>query len=235
MRAAEVKDALRRRHGIEAWVCIEEAFGGWATSGGGVDLLAVGVWKTAKATGLVGAGSGENTNPIVAYEVKVSRSDFRRELYGYVPGQNAGWRTRARGAVPGWPLKAHWALERSHYFMFAVPKGLLKDEEVERREKPEDGKGLWLPPEAGLVEVDTGGCHVRVNAPRRPAPPALSRHEVGELLRHVSAPNKARAALTEVNSLRDDLRRSHLRENEQATTIEDLEDRIARLRIGVAA
>lgn len=232
MKAPEVKEALRRRHDIEAWVCIDEAFCGWATSGGGVDLLAIGVWRSAHVGGLPGAGRDDARNPIVAYEVKVSRSDFRRELYGYKPGPNVKWATRP---VPPWPLKAHWALERSHYFMFAVPKGLLKDEEIARRERPEDGKGLWLPPEVGLVEVDGQGCHVRVDAPRRPAPPAMDRHEVGELLRHVSAPNKARKALADAATSRHDLQRQLERNSEQETRIEDLEARLDRQAVEAAA
>jgi hypothetical protein len=220
MNAADIKLALRRRYGSESgsgqWICVEEAFCGWSTSGGGVDLLALGVWQTAKASGLPQAGTRyprfpedaqwDATNPIVAHEVKVGRSDMRRELYGYEPGPAAkSHRTRA---VPPWPHKAHFALARSHYFMFAVPKGLLKEEEIGRRQKPVDNKGLWLPEEAGLIEVDESGCHVRVEAPRRPAPPALSRHEVAELVRHVGDPARersARAELARMASQRDHL------------------------------
>jgi hypothetical protein len=63
--AAEVKDALRRRHpaydpaiaGVGRWVCIEE----WA----GIDLLALDAWGKAD---------------VIGYEVKISRSDMRTEL-----------------------------------------------------------------------------------------------------------------------------------------------------------
>jgi hypothetical protein len=65
MTAREVKDAIRRRHGFHfatprpgEWVCIEEAFSGFASVGGGIDVLAVGVWRTAKVPGLVGGRQG---------------------------------------------------------------------------------------------------------------------------------------------------------------------------------
>lgn len=235
MKACEVKAALAQRHGSEygsgAWVCIEEAFSGFATMSGGIDLLAIGVWKTARAAGLPQAGKCHHNrqepewdarNPIVAYEVKVSRADFRRELYGYTPGSNASWRSRP---VPAWPTKAAGALERSHYFMFAVPAGLLKGEEIERREKPADGKGLWVPPEAGLIEVDDAGCHVRVDAPRRPCPPPLGRHEIAELIRHAVDPNSerlARAELVAVCNQRDRLARK----------LEALEDKLEPAQLG---
>jgi hypothetical protein len=56
MTAAEVKEAVRRRHGCFGssgeWVCIEEAFSGWSSMGGGIDVFAIGVWRTAKANGM---------------------------------------------------------------------------------------------------------------------------------------------------------------------------------------
>jgi hypothetical protein len=202
VKAPEVKDALRRRHGYSvgpdgryscsngAWVCIEEAFSGFASPGGGIDLLAIGAWSTAKAPGLKGAGRRVR-NPIVAYEVKVSRSDYRREVNGYQPSAQASHLTRVRGSVPPWPMKAYWALKRSNYFVFATPKGLLRDEEVERRERPEGG-GLWLPPEAGLVEVDERGwCEVRVPAEASEAEP-ITMHEAAELIRHALHPMRER-------------------------------------------
>ncbi len=202
MKAEQVKAALRARHGCNGpsgeWVCIEEAFSGWATAGGGIDVFAVGAWKTASAPGLKGAGKWCNVRvndrlevtddarwPLVAYEVKVSRADYRREVNGYRSGPTA----KAFKYVPPWPGKAQWALERSHYFMFATPKGLLTDDEIATRERPE--KGLWLPPEAGLIEVDGRGCTVRVPAPRRDSR-QLTRPEIAELVRHAVDPNQLR-------------------------------------------
>lgn len=233
MKATDVKAALRKRHSIDAWVCIEEAFSGFATMGGGIDLLAIGVWRSAKVAGLPGAGRNDARNPIAAYEVKVSRADMRRELYGYRPGPNAkSWKTRP---VPPWPGKAAGALERSHYFVFAVPAGLLKDEEIERREPPADGKGLWLPPEAGLVEVSERGCSARVEAPRRAEPEPWGRHEVAELLRHVSAPNRLRNALADLGAARANVDRLVSENDALEQKVEDLEDRLGRLRAGAVA
>lgn len=201
--AAEVKQALRRRHGCDrvgdlsglpgAWVCIEEAFAGWASAGGGTDLFAIGAWRSAKAPGLKGAGRHPWVNVTVAYEVKVSRADFRRELYGYEPkSKEWDWPKRPPRSVPPWPNKAHFALERSNYFLFAVPAGLLSEEEIERRQRPEGGTGLWLPPETGLIEVDHQGCRARVDAPARECRP-LTAHETAELIRYALR-NPERAA-----------------------------------------
>lgn len=199
MSAAEVKDALRRRHPSAggAWVCVDEALSGWSNYGtGGIDLLAIGVWKTAKAPGLPGCGKlqwdhtvmparshSDARNPLVAYEVKVSRSDFRRELYGYKPGS-----ARGRG-VPAWPGKARYVLDRVHYFLFATPRGLLWEDEIARREPwgadaPRRG-ALYVPDGVGLVEVDGRGCTVRVPAVLRPDPASLTRHETHEIMRRI--------------------------------------------------
>lgn len=210
MNATEVKNALRTRHAAGEWVCIDEAFGGWASAGGGIDLLAMGVWQTAKAPGLPCAGKVKHDypsrnaeawsevdarNPIVAYEVKVSRSDMRRELYGYQPGANAkSWNTRG---VRPWPEKAKHAIARSHYFMFAIPQGLLTEQELTFR-SPQADRALWVPPEAGLVEVDEHGtCRVRVKAPDPRKPQDWTRHELAELLRRVEYTTERRMAALE--------------------------------------
>jgi len=195
MKAADVKDAIRRRHGYYSslrgqWVCIEEAFSGFASNGGGIDVLAIGVWQSAKVPGLKGAGK-EVRNAIVAYEVKVSRADYKREVNGYQPSEKASWKTRVKGGTAPWPKKAYWALRRSNYFVFATPKGLLKPEEIARRERPEGG-GLWLPPEAGLIEVNEWGwCEVMASAVPREAEP-ITIHEAAELIRHAVDPAKGR-------------------------------------------
>jgi len=95
MTAAEVKDALRTRHpalaeygGPGPWTCLEE----WAN----IDLACFSAWSSAKP-------------PIVGYEVKVSRSDYRRELLK--------------------PGKRELAVSACHAFYFATPKGLLTKEE----------------------------------------------------------------------------------------------------------
>lgn len=99
MNAAAVKAALRRRHpaftdGIPGpWTCLDE----WAN----IDLLAVSAWATCRPFPRYAR---------VGYEVKVSRSDFRREL------GNPGKRLRAVACC--------------HEFYLAVPEGLMKDEEL---------------------------------------------------------------------------------------------------------
>lgn len=100
MTADEVKDALRRRHPGDTygsmpgqWTCIEE----WR----GIDLLALNAWQAAD---------------VVGYEVKVSRSDMRRELLR--PDKRAG------------------ALAVTTRFYFAVPAGLYTAEELAFTEPP---------------------------------------------------------------------------------------------------
>lgn len=191
--AAEVKEALRRRHPADRgmWVCVDEAFSGIANMCGGIDLLAVGAWKSAKAPGLPGAGKYHRSprqdarNVTVAYEVKVSRSDFRRELYGYRSGPTA----KKKKTVPPWPGKADIALSLVHYFMFAVPQGLLHPDEIARRtpwgDTPPRPGALYVPEGVGLVEINDRGCSVQVDATlRNPRP--WTRHEVAELLRRVA-------------------------------------------------
>lgn len=102
--AEDVKAALRRRHPGDThgsmpgqWTCIEE----WI----GIDLLALNAWQKAD---------------VIGYEVKVSRSDLRRELLK--------------------PHKRARALAATTEFYFAVPAGLLSDEEVAYEEPEwEDG------------------------------------------------------------------------------------------------
>lgn len=201
MNAKDVKEALARRHPRPQWVTIEEALSGWSSWCGGIDLLALGVWRSAKAPGLPRSGERiaptkhrgavDCRNPIVAYEVKVDRADFRREIDGYQPKKTWTKSGRYVRSRPPWPAKQRHALEVSHYFLFATPAHLLRPEEVERREPwgddaPRPG-ALWLPPEAGLIEVGGDGrCRVRVPAPsprRNPVP--LTAHEYAELLRRV--------------------------------------------------
>lgn len=93
--AEQVKVGLRRRHpaiadngGPGAWTTVEE----WD----GIDLLALSAWSSAKP-------------PIVGYEIKISRGDYRREILK--------------------PSKRVRAVTMCWAFYFAVPKGLLTKEE----------------------------------------------------------------------------------------------------------
>lgn len=102
MNAVEVKDALRRRHPARdgfapgPWTVIEE----WM----GIDVLAISAWASVGRFSRVG------------YEVKVSRSDFRRELL----------RPHKRVQQVGW----------CNEFYLAAPSGLLKADEL-TYEEPE--------------------------------------------------------------------------------------------------
>ena len=93
--AEQIKGALHRRHpaireggGPGAWTTVEE----WE----GIDLMALSAWSSVKP-------------PIVGYEIKVSRSDYRRELLK--------------------PAKRLWATQACWQFYLVTPKGLLTDEE----------------------------------------------------------------------------------------------------------
>lgn len=218
MNAADVKGALRRRHGQRSgeWVCIEEAFCGFSTYSGGIDLWALGVWRTAKVGGLLDVAQARH--PSVAYEVKVSRSDFRRELYGTNPTNR--W---SRGAA-AFDRKQAFALAVSDYLMFATPAGLLKPDEVAAR-AGEDG-ALYLPEGAGLVEVgEDGVCRVKVKATRRPEPKALTRHQIAELIRHAIDPNALREARLTIASQQERIRQLALNLRNVCQELDDLRPR----------
>lgn len=232
--ARDVLDALRRRHGCETgngkWSVVEEAFCGWNSSGGGIDLFAIAAWQSARVPGLAPSPRGETHVPtpqhhVIAYEVKVSRSDYRREVNGTGPS-----RTHPYGKA-GWPSKASHALARSHHYFFAVPKGLLTDEEIDRPfPVPGDRGPLWLPPEAGLLEVGPkGGVTVKRPAPRRAAR-ALTVGEVAEIIRHALTPASLRTAIEEAHSWEKEIARQRELRDRDAATIVDLEAEIERLR-----
>lgn len=94
--AREVKDRLLGRHpsigvngGPGEWTCLEEPFG--------IDLLAISAWGSSKFAR-------------IGYEIKISRSDYRRELLK--------------------PSKRVVARALCNQFYMAVPAGLLKPEEI---------------------------------------------------------------------------------------------------------
>lgn len=99
MQAEDVKAALRTRHHaaggngamVGEWTVLEELWG--------IDVLAWSAWGKTRRVG---------------YEVKVSRSDYRREVLR--------------------PHKRRGAVNRCHEFYFAVPAGLLTREELAYRE-----------------------------------------------------------------------------------------------------
>lgn len=118
MTADDVKRALRTRHPAAqkigskvvpgVWTCVEE----WSE----IDLLAISAYKRPPS-----GASSKSEYPRVGYEVKISRSDLRRELL-----------------APGKRLPYH-ALCNELYL--AVPEGLLTDAELAYQEpdwQPED-------------------------------------------------------------------------------------------------
>lgn len=127
MTADEVKEALKKRHPavknnngftmLDSWTCFEE----WM----GIDLLALSAYENppkGARTHVVDGGWGERRRciaeyPIIGYEVKVSRGDYRRELLN--------------------PDKRRHNRERCHEWYMAVPKGLLTPEEIKFVEPPE--------------------------------------------------------------------------------------------------
>lgn len=121
--AEAMREALRRRHPaidrayvggppfLGAWSCLSELWG--------IDLLAISATKS-PARG----AQKKTSHPRVGYEIKVSRSDFRRELLE--------------------PRKRAAAIELCHEFYFAVPQGLLKPAELEYAEPQWDHPGDFL-------------------------------------------------------------------------------------------
>lgn len=105
----DVLDALEQRHSASRNGMIEWAFARevpTATSYGPnrIDAMAFNCWASKRYL-------------VRAYEVKVSRADFRKEI-----------------SSPG---KSRRAKELAHEFVFAVPKGM-----IDRDELPDDGSGL---------------------------------------------------------------------------------------------
>lgn len=172
--ADEVKQKLRARHPATQrmgartipgpWTCIEE----W----GGIDLLAL------AATSSAPNGAGSSSPPglprrysVIGYEVKVSRSDYRAELRK--------------------PSKRLLARDACHRFYFAVPAGLLREDELEARDQPSlEAPELYVPDDVGLVTVDGRGTKVVKEAPRNHAPEPIEGLEmggIGALARWISA------------------------------------------------
>lgn len=106
-------DALRRLHGATIRYGPETyGAGAWTTvcEWNNIDLLAFSAWRSPK-----GPGAGI-PYPIVGYEIKISRGDYRRELRS--------------------PYKRAGAVSFCTSFFFAVPDGLLKPEEVAWKPEP---------------------------------------------------------------------------------------------------
>ena len=102
MTARTILDALRQRHrprwngDTPNWVLFEELSGHPSFNPRRIDLWAMNCW--------------ESKREMVAYEVKVSRSDFLHEMKQ--------------------PQKRRYALMYSNKFFFATPIGLIRHEEL---------------------------------------------------------------------------------------------------------
>lgn len=167
MTAAEVKKALYRRHaattefGPGPWTCVEE----WHQ----IDFLAFAAWTQPKPARCRHARIG--------YEVKVSRSDYKRELER--------------------PFKRAGAVAFCHEFYFAVPEGLLKTDEIEWIEPSPDAPDaaevraraplLWVPADCGLVIVSGRGTPMVIRrAPLNRDPSPIADGMLADLVRWVS-------------------------------------------------
>jgi hypothetical protein len=196
--AADVIAALRRRHAATqklgdrtvpgAWTCVEELLG--------CDLLAIAAHKRP-----VNGPAGAN-HPRVGYEVKVSRSDYRKELR--IPSKRAD------------------AVARTHAFYLAVPAGLLKPVELVRRAPAgDDDRTLWIPEDVGLVVVNGRGCNVVHEAPVRTSPRAIDARTFGVCARYISSHPDPRhegvvaADREHCRHLRDDERRRRAESDER--------------------
>lgn len=190
MTADELKVALRRRHpatqnmGVRtvpgAWTCIDEMLG--------CDLLAIAAHKRPVN------GPGAINYPLVGYEVKVSRSDYRKELRC--------------------SFKRAKAVSRTNAFYLAVPAGLLKPVELVRRSSAGDKeRTLWIPDDVGLVVVTARGCSVVHESPTRPRLAPLNAQTLGTCARYISShPDPRHVGVVETDralcqQLRDDERR----------------------------
>lgn len=119
MRAADIIEALQRKHApAKGWVTVAEVCvdtGGFAQR---LDLFAMATWRTLDYER-------------IAYEVKVTRADFMREVVD--------------------PTKRAAAVARSHFFRFATPAGLVQANEVPH------GCGLvWVMPSGKTRRVVRG-------------------------------------------------------------------------------
>jgi len=148
---ARIARLLHARHEPPEWACFQEfttmTGGGFRRSGGYrtvrfVDFLAVNLWPS----------KGISKSPrVVAYEIKVSRSDFFREIQD--------------------PSKRAQAMAMSSEFVFAVPSGLVKKDEV--------------PEGCGLLYATTAGLR-QMKAPRQKKPDDWDWNLICSLARRVA-------------------------------------------------
>jgi hypothetical protein len=163
MDAVEVKDALRKRHPATQKMGARTIPGPWTC---------IEEWRGVDLLALCATTAGRVRNAVVGYEVKVSRADYRAELRN--------------------PHKRGEALSFCHEFYFAVPDGLLRDEELPglTAQGQLGETSLYVPEDVGLVIVTGRGCRVVKRSPLNREPDPI-----------VTEPRRGAAFASDLNAL----------------------------------
>jgi hypothetical protein len=167
--AAEVKEKLRARHPATQTMGSRTIPGAWTC---------MEEWFGIDLLALCATTAGRVPYAKVGYEVKVSRADYRSELRK--------------------PEKRAEAQAMCHEFYFAVPRGILRDDELPGGDStPQLGSGdLYVPEDVGLVVVDGRGTKVVKKAPLNREPDDIVKqvhngagwgYDLNALVRWVSA------------------------------------------------
>lgn len=149
MTAADVREALLKRWPPNDYLTIYEAPETSERGGTKLDLVVLAVWKSRGLT-------------LDGVEVKVSMSDWKRELEGY---------TDKQGKRHGGPSKADWWYHHVDRFWIAAPA------DIATKIKPQ------LPPNWGLLSCTESGGRVLQQATRNPDRTPLSWSTTVGLLR----------------------------------------------------
>ena len=167
--AAEVKDKLRKRHPATQVMGARTVPGPWTC---------IEEWMGIDLLALCATKASRVPYGVVGYEVKVSRADYRSELRK--------------------PEKREEARAMCHEFYFAVPRGLLRDDELAGAgDEPQLGDAdLHVPDDVGLVVVDGRGTTVIKDSPVNRVPDPIVKqvhdgtgwgYDLNALVRWVSA------------------------------------------------
>ncbi len=127
MTAAQVRERLHNHWPDDEYLKLEEVGQDAARQGRKIDMLVISTWAS-------------RGHKIEAVEIKVSMSDFRKEVHGYVD---------ARGHKKGGPDKADYWWRHSHHFWIAMPLDLAK----KAKDEVPPGWGLIGVPEEGKVTI----------------------------------------------------------------------------------
>jgi hypothetical protein len=195
VRATEVRDALLGRWPADKHLHIYEAPMHPDRSGRKLDVVVVSVWKS-RGYALDGV------------EIKVSMSDWKRELEGYVAKDRWGHERQQGG-----PDKADWWWNHVDRFWIAAPA------KIATKIKPQ------LPPTWGLLAVETKGCRVLVQPTVNPDREMFTWPEIVGLLRATAG-----FGSTALAKAREDGRAAAMAEIERRGIPTDDEAAAARLR-----